>query len=342
VNNLTKKTASIDAYTGDITSYIGTIYTNTLTGGTASFNYIKGGTSAFNYITGGTASFNYITGGTASLNYITGGTASFNYITGSTASFNYLNTAYIKPTDNSVISFGVISGYAPPVGPLCKYDYNITTGIMQLYTTGSSSYTPTLKIDGSNGFISNLQQESYNLGSMNPTIAYGICNNDGSFNTFNLIATSPTIAPGQYSLTLAKGTTYTSIGGVSIDIKYSTDSGNDYNYVSLMVLASSSPISGTWETTELNGNNYSIASSSSVSCIHSNSPNLQRCFFSINNTIIITPDKPYLSIILGIKVIDGDSFTFEDDPLGNPSLPIYVPAPDYATTDNNIWLIPVS
>jgi len=108
VNNLPQKTASIDAYTGDINSYLGTIYTNTLTGGTASFNYVTGGTASFNYVSGGTASFGYVTGSTGSFDYlsvinITGkiGTIPLSYNGINTTNFN---TPYIIPASTSTIT----------------------------------------------------------------------------------------------------------------------------------------------------------------------------------------------------------------------------------------------
>ena len=170
VNNLPQKTASIDAYTGDINSYLGTIYTNTLTGGTASFNYVTGGTASFNYVKGGTASFNYLTGGTASFEYLTGGTASFNYLTGGTASFEYLrvNTLtagniYTNTITGGTASFNYLTGSTasfnylsisehitsiplavgnPPVNTTnFNTFYNITTALPTTYDIPSTTYT---------------------------------------------------------------------------------------------------------------------------------------------------------------------------------------------------------
>lgn len=209
-------------------------------------------------------------------------------------------------------------------------------GSINLYNANST--TPSITLDGINGFISYPKQTTYTLGSMNPTISGVVCNFNNTFTTFNLIGTSPTIVPGQYNLVLAQTSTLSSIGGVSIDISYSTTTTIN-NYISLMVLASSSSITGGgWANSALSGNNYLIASSSNVLLPPVSSQTPKTCFFSITSTITITPDKPFISILLGIKSLGGSVTIYN-----NPSLPIYVPTPGYdPATDTTIQLIPVS
>jgi hypothetical protein len=228
VNNLPQKTASIDAYTGDINSYIGTIYTNTLTGGTASFNYVTGGTASFNYL-----------------------------------STNTLTT------------------------------YNTTVN--------------TIKLDGVNGFISYPNTTISSGQSLNlSSILSQTFSNRTPF-TVDLIDGFGSLKPGLYSLTNLLSGNYVPVGGLSFSFN-ATPSATDDNYLSLMIVANnnSSYNSTTWQTNQYGGNGICLSSSNFKIPTSTLGATNYRALFSINGLITITPDYPYLHLILCTQILESN------------------------------------
>jgi len=232
-----------------------------------------------NTITGGTASFNYINGGTASFDYITGGTASFNYINGGTASFNYLT--------GSTASFGYIQ-------------------------VNNSSAVNTIKLDGSNGFISYPNTAIYNGGTLNlasiPSQTFS-----GRFPyTVDLINSFGSLSPGVYSLTNLLSSNYVPVGALCFNFNATPSNAFD-NYLSLMIVANNNATYSSilWKADQYSGNGICLSSSNfKIPVVSTPSATNYEVFFPINGLITITPDYPYLHIILCTQLLNNSNWTF--------------------------------
>ena len=199
----------------------------------------------------------------------------------------------------------------------------------------NSSGTNTIKLDGSNGFISypNTSISSGKTLNLSGITQYsgGAFSNRIPF-TVDLIDSVGQLSPGLYSLTNLLSSKYVPVGALSFNFR-AIPSSSDDNYLSLMIVANNNSTYNltTWQTNQYSDNGICLSSSAFIIPVGT-SEKTYNALFSINGMITITPNYPYLHILLCTQVTVSNwtfnsassDYYFSPGSTDNNDLPLYL------------------